>query len=324
MSTQLEKFILGTLSLANFTANGTLGVASATVDVAPCFAIAQTTGGITLTIPSPTTLTPGAHICIINTGTVAITVTSTLIGVSQSTRFVWSGTIWTALVALVTSTSPPPKITTFTINGTWTPDPLYKYAIIECQGGGAGGSNCVAVSTSVGSAGAGGGGGGFAKTMVTVAQAGLGGRSVIVATVSGGNGNTSSVPGICTTTAALTGITARTDQFNTLFDGGQGGTYTIVLGTDVGSANGSSGTPGIAVTSPSFNIHIRSGSGGAAGNGGGGSSGRSYVSTTPATAGFNGNNGLGFGAGGSGAVSTNQAQTGGVGGAGFVRITEWF
>ena len=100
MSTQLEKLILGTVPLANFTANGALGTAVATVDIAPCFAIAQTTVGITLTIPTPTIAAVGLTIKIVNTGSAALTVAGVSIGANQSTEFTYSGTAWTIATAV--------------------------------------------------------------------------------------------------------------------------------------------------------------------------------------------------------------------------------
>jgi hypothetical protein len=64
-----ENLILSTLSLPNFTANGNIGTASATVDIVSSFNIAQTTAGISLTLPTPTNLVDGQVATVVNSGT---------------------------------------------------------------------------------------------------------------------------------------------------------------------------------------------------------------------------------------------------------------
>lgn len=91
MSTQLERFILGTLPLANFSANGAIGTAAATVDIVSCLAISQTTQGITLTIPNPTVATIGQQVTVLNTGTKSVTVAGLSIGVGKLANFIFAG-----------------------------------------------------------------------------------------------------------------------------------------------------------------------------------------------------------------------------------------
>lgn len=107
MATQLEKFILGTVPLTNFTVNGAIGLATTTVDIASSFSINQTTVGITLTIPNPTTPMVGQVLTIINVGTVAVTVGGLTIPASQTGVFNFSGTVWTQSASSGVSTNIP-------------------------------------------------------------------------------------------------------------------------------------------------------------------------------------------------------------------------
>jgi hypothetical protein len=95
------------VDLANFTANGSAGTAAATVDVATILNFPQTTAGITVTLPNPTTATTHKTLVLENTGTADIAVSGaasgsdTLVvpangGVRQTG---WNGTRWAAVSA---------------------------------------------------------------------------------------------------------------------------------------------------------------------------------------------------------------------------------
>ena len=94
MSTQLEKFILGTVPLTNFTVNGAIGTALATVDIASSFSINQTTPTISLTIPTPSIPVIGQLATMINLG-LAVTISGCLIPSNQVAVFSFSGVSWT-------------------------------------------------------------------------------------------------------------------------------------------------------------------------------------------------------------------------------------
>lgn len=84
------------VALPNFTANGTIGTAAATVDVSATFTVAQTTLGIAVTIPTPTTLTVGSAINILNIGTANISINGNPATPKSTIYFVWNGTDWVA------------------------------------------------------------------------------------------------------------------------------------------------------------------------------------------------------------------------------------
>jgi hypothetical protein len=104
MSTQLERVVLGTVVLPNFAANGAIGTAAATVDIAPCFAIAQTTAGIALTIPNPTVTAIGQEVTFLNTGTTSVTVADLLIGVGRLGNFIYTAPLGWLSPALAIAT----------------------------------------------------------------------------------------------------------------------------------------------------------------------------------------------------------------------------
>ena len=60
------------LVLPNFSADGSLGASSATVDQYECIVIAQTTANVALTISNPSTPLPGAKLTVVNSGTVSL------------------------------------------------------------------------------------------------------------------------------------------------------------------------------------------------------------------------------------------------------------
>jgi len=86
--------LFGTLILSNFTANGDIGTAAATVDSYTSINIPQTTVGVTLNIPPPSNTTAGRIVKISNSGTTPFTIGSALLEIAQTVELVWNGTAW--------------------------------------------------------------------------------------------------------------------------------------------------------------------------------------------------------------------------------------
>lgn len=95
----------GIVNLGNFTASGSIGSASLTVDVADTLVIPQTTGlsasrlTISLTLPAPTVTTPGRVLRVVNTGTVRVRVGGVDLlpaasEVGSAHTFRWNGSAW--------------------------------------------------------------------------------------------------------------------------------------------------------------------------------------------------------------------------------------
>ena len=80
--------------LANFAANGAIGTAAATVDVASVFVVLQTTSNVTLTIPAPTSGAIGVVTFVINTGTATLTVENCGIPPNKTAKFIFGGASW--------------------------------------------------------------------------------------------------------------------------------------------------------------------------------------------------------------------------------------
>ena len=91
-----DNFKTATIALPNFTANGALGTAITTVDIASTFVITQTTAGINLTLPNPTDATPGDRLIVINstTSTNSIAIVGVRLSIGEQAMFTWSGTAW--------------------------------------------------------------------------------------------------------------------------------------------------------------------------------------------------------------------------------------
>jgi hypothetical protein len=90
---------LATIAQANFAANGAIGTAAATVDIASSFVVTQTTAGISVTLPSPTDTTAGLELNYINSGasTQSITVGGLVLTPGTMASFRWDGTAWASL-----------------------------------------------------------------------------------------------------------------------------------------------------------------------------------------------------------------------------------
>lgn len=91
-----DNFKTATVALPNFAANGALGTAITTVDIASTFVITQTTAGISLTLPTPTDATAGDRLVVINStaSTTGITVAGVPLSIGEQAMFTWSGTAW--------------------------------------------------------------------------------------------------------------------------------------------------------------------------------------------------------------------------------------
>lgn len=204
-------------------------------------------------------------------------------------------------------------VQTFSASGTYTPTANMVYAIIEAVGGGGGGGGTTAAVATTASSGAAGGSGGYSRSYVTAATVGAsqtvtigaGGTAGTSAGGSGGAGGNTSVGAICIANGGSGGNGSAVG-----FAGGAGGTAGTGDVTVVGNAGG-----------PRFQTVTNSASGyplpGAPSYFGGGA-------LAPASTSAAGNSGT-RGGGASGAISVNPAgaAAGGVGGAGYVVITEF-
>lgn len=94
--------VLRAIALTNFTANGAIGTAPATVDVASTLNIPQTTAGITLTIPAPTIGVAGRMLLVNNTGNTNVTVGGKVIAPATGILYSWSGAAWIPYVQAAT------------------------------------------------------------------------------------------------------------------------------------------------------------------------------------------------------------------------------
>jgi hypothetical protein len=93
---------LVTVIVANLSANGVLGTAINTVDIAARFSINQTSPNITATLPAPTDTRTGKVTWVSNIGTASLLIYGVTIGVNQFAEFQWTGASWQAQgVALV-------------------------------------------------------------------------------------------------------------------------------------------------------------------------------------------------------------------------------
>jgi hypothetical protein len=207
-------------------------------------------------------------------------------------------------------------VQTFTTSGTYTPTVGMKYCLIELVGGGGGGGGTTTCGATQASVGGGGGSGGYSRTLASSAT--IGASQIVTCGAGGTAGNTSGGPGGSTSVGTIcvagggsggAGSGAATSAFFAV-GGGQGGTGTT---GDV-LVNGNPGATGEGSSVTSF---VTSGLGGASFFGGGAYN----VSGTAAAPGNPGTKG----GGGSGAVTGNNttAQLGGVGGVGYVVITEY-
>lgn len=211
-------------------------------------------------------------------------------------------------------------VQTFTASGTYTPTAGMKYCTVELVGGGGGGGGNATTDAITVSCAAGGGGGGYARETFSAADIGVS-KAVIVGVAgtagaagsgNGGGGGSTSLGGSMVSAQGGAGGNGAAAQAICIVTGSLGGF----------SATGTLNIPGIASTSTFGSAAL----GFALGSDGGNSVfGAGGVGPNIAAGGFIGNNGRGFGGGGSGAVNgINQTQrAGGAGTAGFVIVTEF-
>ena len=203
-------------------------------------------------------------------------------------------------------------VQTFSASGTYTPTANMVYAIIEAVGGGGGGGGAATPPATTGRSGAAGGSGSYSRSYVTAATVGAsqtvtigaGGTAGSTAGGNGGAGGSTSVGAICIANGGGGGTGTAT-----LGAGGAGGTAGTGDVTIVGNAGG--GTHVTVTNSASANPSV-----GAPSYFGGGAS---AIATSGA--GLNGT--TGGGASGGYSINPAGAAAGGVGGAGYVVITEF-
>lgn len=202
----------------------------------------------------------------------------------------------------------------FTASGTYTPSTGMLYCIIECIGGGGAGGGAASTASQANNGG-GGGSGGYSRLTTTAAAIGAS-KAVTIGTggagasaANGGNGTATSVGSLCIANGGSGGLVG---QFSLGGFGGAGGT----AGTGDDTFVGTSGCLGIGGQSAS----TAGGSGNGGSMWGGGASGISTGTTLVGAAAT-----ANTGGGGSGGASFNAggAATGGAGGTGYIRITEY-
>lgn len=212
------------------------------------------------------------------------------------------------------------NVQTFAVSGTYTPTVGMKYCQIECVGGGGGGGGTGDFSGFFGG-GAGGGSGSYSRK--TVPAITIGASQVVTV----GNGGTAGAAA-GTTAAGAGGVTSVGTIC--IANGGAGGPGYAFTGATAGGAGGTAGTGDIAAAGnpgmPTVGISGADGSNTSAGHGAPsffGGAGRCGAPNPGASAvGSPGS----VGGGGGGGCSSNSAtaRAGGIGGAGFVIITEYF
>ena len=236
--------------------------------------------------------------------------TGNIAPISLGVGLTFSGSVLSATAGIVISKQ------IFTTSATYTPTTGMRYCIAEAVGGGGGGGG------SSGGASAGGGSGAYCRgwssaatigvsEAVTIGAAGTGGIGGTGASTNGGNGGTTTFG---TLLSAGGGFGGGPDGTNPAA-GGVGGT----ANTGDLKINGASGSVGFSAlyrASPSaLSIYV-SGAGANSQYGNGGAA----VITSPNA----GNPGVGYGAGGSGAVGNSiGVGNGGSGTAGIVIVTEF-
>ncbi|MBI4099975.1 hypothetical protein HY440_03110 [Candidatus Microgenomates bacterium] len=87
--------LFGVLAVVDLATGGDIGTAANTVDKYTSFALTQTTGGQTVTLPAPTNTTAGRLVYLSNTGTASFTFLSSSVQIGTTTVAVWNGSAWT-------------------------------------------------------------------------------------------------------------------------------------------------------------------------------------------------------------------------------------
>jgi hypothetical protein len=184
----------------------------------------------------------------------------------------------------------PPKVTRITASGSFTPDPLAKYAIVEAVGGGGGSA---AGSGATVQASGGGGGGGHMKVMFTAAQMGAAAKAVVIGAGADTTFGGTLVVAKAGSASGSNNTNGVTPQFAPGGNGGAVGTFTT--GTLIeASPGGAGGTAFIAVSG----LPVASSGFGGASRFGGSLPGL-YLNTSGNAPGVSGTPGTGQGASGS-------------------------
>jgi hypothetical protein len=207
-----------------------------------------------------------------------------------------------------------------TTGTTYTPTAGARALLVECLAGGGGGGGAPTASSNL-SVGSGGASGGYSATYLSgtlkssyAYQIGAGGTAgAATAGLSGGTGGDTAFdsPNTCLAKGGLGGTASGPGSGITTIIGGVGGGGGSGIGDLKVSGNDGGHALRLAATT------------GIAGFGAAGIWGGSPRGTNDALPG-NGNAGKNFGAGGSGALATSTAGTGGVGAQGVIKVTEFF
>jgi fibronectin-binding autotransporter adhesin len=234
-----------TTSLGDFPTGGSIGLASATVDVSTTLTLTQTTAGQTITIPSPTSAAAGRLVYLTNRGSASVVISNLSLNLSggNTTTMLWNGIAWTAAGTssngnyIINGTTVQPS-TNFNISTTGQAGVSFLSPLFDTVSGGTtlsvGTGNATAIS--IGKAGVTTTNGGpLTVTGLTTANGGL--------TVSGAtNINTSGA----NTTNIGTGGTGAVNI-------GVAGAATTILGT-VGINNSGTATTTIGFTGGTTNV----------------------------------------------------------------------
>lgn len=90
--------VLRSVAIGDLAGGGVIGTAAATVDVASGADVTQTTAAQTLTLPNPTNTTSGRIFVLSNSGAVAFTFATRVIGAGQVCFCWWNGAAWAPAV----------------------------------------------------------------------------------------------------------------------------------------------------------------------------------------------------------------------------------
>ncbi len=204
----------------------------------------------------------------------------------------------------------------FEDSGIYIPSVGLLFAIVKVQGAGGGGR-----SASSNAGGAGGGAGGYAEKVFTVSEINVMGANIPVIIGARGEG------GIAGSLGTDGGDSYFNDITTLYATGGAGGTTQAVSSIDVLGGNGGEGFYGdINISGQDGTAGFWYGSvcGGAGGDSVLGSGGEArHTGNAPPSAGLQGQDGKGYGAGGSGSVKFNGTPSAGNGTQGVIIIEEY-
>lgn len=328
-----ENIKLTPITLANFTANGSIGTAPTTVDLSSYIKLNQTTAGISVTIPTPTDAVLGTVLYITNIGTQSININTIPLASTDTITFIYTGTAWKQ----DGSSFKLLNVISFSATGTYTPTVGMKYCIVEAVGGGGGSGGCNAGSVTAIVVSGGGGGGGYAKALYTSTQIGasqlitIGTAGAAGTTVAGGGNGGNTLFGIAGSLMSCNGGTGgvlgtQAGNFPVqAIQGGLGGISTVSTGQPILLMNGESADPSYGSLN-GLGTALMTGNGGSSMMGVGGRGTATFFNNTGA-GGTVGVTGIGSGAGASGSSTSgtgSPTRLGAAGTAGRLIITEYF